>query len=185
MFYSRDTDSVILLGAKQASQLNQNPLPIGTLLGQFKDEIEGGIIDSFFGLSAKCYEIKYRSLPIDGDGDDAPKLHYITKIRGFQLKSEESLRAMMPGQFKEFTQNYLQRQISSALIPQFRFLNTETRGLQSTIITKALNNDMYDKRAIVANINDTAICMFTLPYGYSQPMLRHAQKLEQNILNNQ
>ena len=149
-------------------------LPLGILLGQFKDEVNGAQILSFNGLSPKCYEIKYQN---------GAKVEFITKIRGFQLQSELALNAMTPGKFSNFTDSFKRGVFQSAMIPQFRFQRSKVRKLRAEVITKALKNDTYNKRAIVKHSTEDFVINFTLPYGFSKEMLDFYQALDLNLLN--
>ena len=151
------------------SQITDTGLPLGCLLGEFKDEVGGAEILSFHGLSPKCYEIKYQN-------DD--KIEFITKIRGFQLQSELALDCMAPGQFSEFTDSFKNNIFKTAMIPQFRFQRSNERKLRAEIITKALKNDTYNKRAIIKHDGEEIVVNFTLPYGFSQEMMTFYRNLD-------
>jgi hypothetical protein len=166
------------LSPQNELQIERTKLPLGTLLGEFKDEVDGATVLSFHGLSPKCYEMKV--LTHAGD-----KFEFITKIRGFQLRSEVSLQSMAPGCFSTFTENFKHGVFQTANIPQFRFQISGVRKLRAEIITKALNNDTYNKRAVVKHENSDIVVNFTLPYGFSKNMLAFYRDLDKALFDKQ
>ena len=159
----------MILSPPGMTQIGDTGLPLGNLLGEFKDEMDGSKILSFNALSPKCYEIKFQA---------DKKIEFITKIRGFQLQSELALDVMAPGNFSKFTENFKHNVFQTAMIPQFRFQISNERKLRAEIITKALKNDTYNKRAIVKHEQGDVVVNFTLPYGFSQNMLKFYQNLD-------
>jgi hypothetical protein len=149
-----DTDSVIV--ALKRGQIF--PLIIGQCFDQFKDELPGCVITSFYSLGPKIYQITYQK-----DGT----FHTITKLKGFYISSQRAKQVVHETIFQTFVENFLQGKHMEAKLGQWQIKTTKNRQLKSIILQKVLKNSLYNKRvAFTGQIHS----LDTLPYGYNSAM---------------
>jgi hypothetical protein len=156
ILYYSDTDS--LLYSLKKHQIN--PLIEGPCYHQFKNELPGCVILSFYSLGPKMYQLTFMNLK-------TKKIETLSKLKGFYLHSLKAKEIVHDKIFKEFILAYLREENVEAKLGQWLIKTTKTRELRNIIIQKVLRNSMFNKRvAFCGQINS----LTTLPYGYDEAM---------------
>ncbi|GFU38971.1 uncharacterized protein NPIL_10371 [Nephila pilipes] len=134
-----DTDSIIYKSD------GKNDPPLGNFLGEFTDELNGGIITSFVTGGPKNYAYKLL------DGSEA------CKIRGFTLNFQNSL-VLNFDSVKELVYSMDTTRSMTVINPRKITRDKKKRKIENKMEIKTYKM-VYDKRVIQEDFN-------TLPYGY-------------------
>jgi hypothetical protein len=151
-----DTDSIIFV----LKEGQKNPLEEGQCFNQFKNELSGCTILSFYTLGPKIYQITYKIIATGEIKTD-------TKVKGFFLKSKKGKEIIHDKLFSEYVEGYLKGEDLSSKVGQFQLQTLAKRTLKSVISQKILTNYGFNKRvSFRGDINSIQ----TLPYGYDEEM---------------
>ena len=134
-------------------------------------------------LGLKSYQVGLTRMPRSEDGpktleekERTKDVYYVTKVRGFSLKSQTAKSELTNDKFEHFVKSLLTKTPEKCHVPHFNILREKTsRQLYSTINRKLFRNDVFNQRVAFKNY------AYTLPYGYDETL--YLKYVTQNPFN--